>query len=86
MDILSFILGMSVVAIVAVMAFVRVRKQTKEIETLYRNIYEVENHLYQKISNVEKEYQSQDSSVISIMDSRFDKLQNQLKEKQLIKG
>ena len=91
MEITSFILGMAsvvviAIAIVAVYAFVKVRNQKEEIKHLYRSINEVESQLYQRISEVVKDYQSQDSQVISMMDSRFDKLENKIKEKQLIKG
>ena len=91
MEITSFILGMAsvvviAIAIVAVYAFVKVRNQKEEIKHLYRSINEVESQLYQRINEVVKDYQSQDSQVISMMDSRFDKLENKIKEKQLIKG
>jgi predicted PurR-regulated permease PerM len=91
METISFILGIAsvvviAIAIVAVYAFVKVRNQKEEIQYLYRNINEVENQLYRKIDETVKDYQSQNSQVISIMDSRFDKLENRIKEKQLIKG
>jgi len=91
METISFILGIAsvvviVIAIVAVYAFVKVRNQKEEINHLYRSINEVENQLYRRIDETVKDYQSQDSQVISMIDSRFDKLENRIKEKQLIKG
>jgi hypothetical protein len=91
METISFILGIAsvvviAIAIVAVYAFVKVRNQKEEINHLYRSINEVENQLYRRIDETVKDYQSQDSQVISMIDSRFDKLENKIKEKQLIKG
>ena len=91
METISFILGIAsvvviAIAIVAVYAFVKVRNQKEEINHLYRSINEVENQLYRRIDETVKDYQSQDSQVISMIDSRFDKLENRIKEKQLIKG
>jgi uncharacterized membrane protein len=91
METISFILGIAsvvviAIAIVAVYAFVKVRNQKEEIKQIYRSIHEVENQLYRRIDDTVKEYQSQYSHMISITDSRFDKLENRIKEKQLIKG
>jgi conjugal transfer/entry exclusion protein len=91
METISFILGIAsvvviAIAIVAVYAFVKVRNQKEEIKQIYRSIHQVENQLYRTIDDTVKEYQSQYSHMISITDSRFDKLENRIKEKQLIKG
>ena len=74
MDILSFILGMSVVvviaiAIVAVMAFVKVRKHNKEIE----NIHQVYSGEFERVRRDMSDYQRQ---IMSIIDSRLDKLES----------
>jgi uncharacterized membrane protein len=79
MDILSFILGISVVvviavAIVAVTAFVKVRKQEKEIENIQRDIS-------QNISDIYRNMSQQDDHIISVLDSRLDKLENKLTNK-----
>jgi Flp pilus assembly protein TadB len=76
MDILSFILGMSVVvviavAVVAVMAFVKVRKHNKEIETIHTimgNEFERSNR------NREEDIKN----VYSTLDSRLDKLESKI--------
>jgi conjugal transfer/entry exclusion protein len=91
METISFILGIAsvvviAIAIVAVYAFVKVRNQKEEIKQIYRSIHQVENQLYRTIDDTVKEYQSQYTHMISITDSRFDKLENRIKEKQLIKG
>lgn len=83
MEILSFVLGMSLVvviavAVVAVSAFVKVKKTNKEIETIHQimtNESERTNRtiedVYRRIDDVEKEFFSQ-------LDSRLDKLENKL--------
>jgi conjugal transfer/entry exclusion protein len=91
METISFFLGIAsvvviAIAIVAVYAFVKVRNQKEEIKQIYRSIHQVENQLYRTIDDTVKEYQSQYTHMISITDSRFDKLENRIKEKQLIKG
>jgi heme/copper-type cytochrome/quinol oxidase subunit 2 len=73
MDILSFILGMSIVvviavAVVAVIAFVKVNKTNKEIETIHTimgNEFERSNR------NREEDIKN----VYSTLDSRLDKLE-----------
>ena len=79
MDILSFILGMSIVvviavAVVAVMAFVKVNKHNKEIETIHTIIS----------NEFERTNRERDSIVNDInrtIDSRLDKLESKLKER-----
>jgi len=76
MDILSFILGMSVVvviavAVVAVMAFVKVRKHNKEIDEIHQIIgREID------VQNRERETIVQD--IYRTLDSRLDKLESKL--------
>ena len=76
MDILSFILGMSMVvvvavAIVAVIAFVKVNKLSKEIETIHTVIgLEIETQ------NRERENVIND--VYRTLDSRLDKLESKI--------
>ena len=84
METISFVLGMAsvvviAVAIVAVYAFVKVRKHQEEVNNLYRLIGETENNIHLRIN-------SETTSLYSVIDSRFDKLESKLKEKQLIKG
>ena len=76
MDILSFILGMSVVvviavAIVAVMAYVKVRKHKEAIEQIHimmSNAYDEQN----------RERERAVSDIYRTLDSRFDKLESKL--------
>jgi cell division protein FtsB len=80
MDILSFILGIALVAviglsIVAVTSFVKVRKIERQIGELESAIYrEIESQLavtHRRIDDLERE-------VFSQLDSRLDKLENRL--------
>jgi uncharacterized membrane protein len=76
MDILSFILGMSVVvviavAIVAVIAFVRVRKHNKEIENIH-TVYIGE------FERVKRDMTDLERQIFSVLDSRLDKLESKL--------
>ena len=76
MDILSFILGMSIVvviavAVVAVIAFVKVNRANKEIETIHTimgNEFERSNR------NREEDIQN----VYRTLDSRLDKLESKI--------
>ena len=76
MDLISFILGMSIVvviavAVVAIMAFVRVNKQKKEIEMIEQYLArEIENQLRDRDRIVDDIYRT--------MDSRLDKLESKL--------
>lgn len=74
MDILSFILGMSVVvviavAVVAVMAFVKVKKHNKEID-------ELQQVLGREIDNQNRERENDIQNVYRTLDSRLDKLES----------
>ena len=76
MDILSFILGMSIVvviavAVVAVMAFVKVRKHNKEIE-LVHTIMSTE------FERTNREREHDITEVYRAIDSRLDKLESKL--------
>jgi len=84
MEIISFVLGMAsvvviAIAIVAVYAFVKVRKHQEEINNFYRSLGETESNTHLRID-------SETRNLYSAIDSRFDKLENKVKEKQLIKG
>ena len=76
MDILSFILGMSVVvvisvAVVAVIAYVKVRKHKEAIEQIHimmSNAYDEQN----------RERERAVSDIYRTLDSRFDKLESKL--------
>ena len=76
MDILSFILGMSVVvviavAVVAVMAFVKVKKHNKEIE-LVHTIMSTE------FERINRDRERDITEVYRTLDSRLDKLESKL--------
>ncbi len=76
MDILSFILGMSIVvviavAVVAVMAFVKVRKHNKEIEDIHQ-IFSGE------FERVRRDMTDMQRDIFSSLDSRLDKLESKL--------
>ena len=76
MDILSFILGMSMVvviavAIVAVIAFVRVNKLNKEIESLH-------TILSMEIQTQNREREDSITNVYRTLDSRLDKLESKI--------
>ncbi len=84
METISFVLGMAsvvviAVAIVAVYAFVKVREQKEEISNLYRTISDSESHIHNRITEETR-------NIYSTLDSRFDKLENKVNNKQLIKG
>ena len=76
MDILSFILGMSIVvviavAVVAVMAFVKVSKHNKEIDNLHQI-------LGRELDNQTRERNEVVNEIFRTMDSRLDKLESKL--------
>ncbi len=76
MDILSFILGMSMVvvvavAIVAVIAFVKVNKLNKEIESLH-------TILGMEIQTQNREREDAITNVYRTLDSRLDKLESKI--------
>ncbi len=84
METISFVLGMAsvvviAIAIVAVYAFVKVREHREELNILHRSIGETENNIHLRIN-------SETASLYSVIDSRFDKLENKVNNKQLIKG
>ena len=76
MDILSFILGMSLVvviavAVVAVMAFVKVKKHNKEIELIH-------TIMGGEFERVNRDITDAVRGVYSNMDSRLDKLESKI--------
>jgi len=76
MDILSFILGMSMVvvvavAIVAVIAFVKVNKLSKEIETIH-------TVMGLEIETQNRERENVINDVYRTLDSRLDKLESKI--------
>ena len=80
MDILSFILGMSMVvviavAVVAVMAFVRVNKLNKEIESLH-------TILGLEVASQNRERENVINDVYRTLDSRLDKLESKIISRQ----
>jgi len=80
MDILSFILGMSMVvviavAVVAVMAFVRVNKLNKEIESIH-------TVMGLEIETQNRERENVINDVYRTLDSRLDKLESKIISRQ----
>ena len=76
MDILSFILGMSIVvviavAVVAVIAFVKVKKHNKEIETIH-------TIMGNEFDRVNRERENDIQNVYRALDSRLDKLESKI--------
>jgi hypothetical protein len=76
MDILSFILGMSIVvviavAVVAVIAFVKVNKTNKEIETIHTIMGNESERLH-------REREEAIQNVYRTLDSRLDKLESKI--------
>ena len=93
MDILSFILGMSVVvviavAIVAVSAFVKVSKTNKDIkdrfEALYRDVDNLHRVIGQENENQNRERDTIINDIYRTIDSRFDKLESKFSKKEKI--
>jgi len=87
METLSFVLGMSLVAVialavVAVTAFVKTIKLEKRIEDLNRDVFEIDAQTNRVISSeIEQVHRSRTESeqaIYSIMDSRLDKLESKL--------
>ena len=79
MDILSFILGMSIVvviavAIVAVMAFVKVNKTNKEIETIHTIMSGEFERVNRNMTDTQRD-------IFSSLDSRLDKLESKTNDK-----
>ncbi len=75
MDILSFVLGIALVAvigvsIVAVISFVKVRKIERQIEHLESEIFRA---LQDQISDTNRRMEELGNSVFSTLDSRLDK-------------
>jgi predicted PurR-regulated permease PerM len=94
MDILSFILGMSVVvvtafAVVAVIGLVRVNKVKSQIDDIYhiisneneetkREIGEIYRNMNEQLNGVNRNMDDRHDSLVRIMDSRLDKLENKI--------
>ena len=76
MDLISFILGMSIVvviavALVAVMAFVRVNKANKEIATIHIIMSNESERVSRDMTDMQRDFYSS-------LDSRLDKLESKL--------
>jgi uncharacterized membrane protein len=87
METLSFVLGMSIVvvialAVVAVIAFVITIKLEKRIEDLNRDVIEIDAQtnrvLSLEIENVHRSRTESEQAIYSMMDSRLDKLESKL--------
>ena len=83
MEILSFVLGMSVVvviavSVVAVIGFVKARKIEKELESISEDIY----HLIDKNQiDFNRRVDELENHIFSQLDSRLDKLEQKLTNK-----
>jgi Na+-transporting NADH:ubiquinone oxidoreductase subunit NqrC len=87
METLSFVLGMSLVvvialAIVAVIAFFKTIKLEKRIEDLNRDVFEIDAQtnrvLSLEIEQVHRSRTESEQAIYSMMDSRLDKLESKL--------
>jgi hypothetical protein len=87
METLSFVLGMSIVvvialAVVAVIAFVKTIKLEKRIEDLNRDVIEIDAQtnrvLSFEIEQVHRSRTESEQAIYSMMDSRLDKLESKL--------
>jgi signal transduction histidine kinase len=80
MEILSFVLGMSVVvviavSIVAVIGFVKARKIEKELESISEDIYRL---IDRNETDFNRRVDELENNIFSQLDSRLDKLENKL--------
>jgi signal transduction histidine kinase len=80
MEILSFVLGMSVVvviavSIVAVIGFVKARKIEKELESISEDIYRL---IDKNETDFNRRVDELETNIFSQLDSRLDKLENKL--------
>jgi len=87
METLSFVLGMSIVvvialAVVAVIAFFKTIKLEKRIEDLNRDVIEIDAQtnrvLSFEIEQVHRNRAESEQAIYSMMDSRLDKLESKL--------
>jgi signal transduction histidine kinase len=80
MEILSFVLGMSVVvviavSIVAVIGFVKARKLEKELESISEDLYRL---IDRNETDFNRRVDELETNIFSQLDSRLDKLENKL--------
>jgi signal transduction histidine kinase len=80
MEILSFVLGMSVVvviavSVVAVIGFVKARKIEKELESISEDIYRL---IDKNETDFNRRVDELETNIFSQLDSRLDKLENKL--------
>ena len=80
MDILSFVLGISVVvviavSVVAVIGFVKARKIEKELERIGEDVY---RQIDRNQTDFNRRADELENNVFSQLDSRLDKLENKL--------
>jgi len=83
MDILSFILGMSAVvviavAIVAVVAFVKVSRTNKDILDLHKRIDDSDINTSTSIDAIYRDMKDEITNIQSQLDSRYDKLDTKI--------
>ena len=80
MEILSFVLGMSVVvviavSVVAVIGFVKARKIEKELERIGEDVY---RQIDRNQTDFNRRADELENNIFSQLDSRLDKLENKL--------
>jgi signal transduction histidine kinase len=80
MEILSFVLGMSVVvviavSVVAVIGFVKARKIEKELESISEDLYRL---IDRNETDFNRRVDELETNIFSQLDSRLDKLENKL--------
>ena len=94
MDILSFILGMSVVvvialAVVAVIGLVRVNRVKSQINNIAQYTEKENENIYRNMSeqfnNMHQEFRTDIDNIYRTIDSRFDKLENKINNNASVK-
>jgi len=94
MDILSFILGISIVvviaiAVVAVMGIVKVNKVKSQVDNIYhtisnekeqqtREIQYIYRNIDERVLETNREFRTEIDNIYRSIDSRFDKLDNKI--------
>jgi predicted PurR-regulated permease PerM len=91
MEIVYFVLGIvTVLLILGVVVIVKVSRTVNDLNdrigSAERQIEIVEESLYRRIDDVERSIENYSRVLTSELDSRLDKLQSKIKQKDLLKG
>jgi predicted PurR-regulated permease PerM len=91
MEIVYFVLGVAtVLLILGVVVIVKVSRTVNDLNdrigSVERQIEIVEESLHRRIDDVERSIENYSRELTSELDSRLDKLQNKIKQKDLLKG